>query len=333
MQPVKTASSMSSSLMKRNSWAVRTLRLRQRYELLISLHLPKIRMGIQTELSPGAFVPEYERSCIMLISEDTISGEIETRLRPSKTEFCFQGLVPRYHSPESLDKRIDELIHETADLLGLNEAVVGLVFLPPWFNTLLTARIQQCLFLVQFVSTVSVQLLRLFFIACRILLRAFDWRSDALVQEWFNDSAAVLRKVLCDYSNMRREESQRPADADQQVLSCLLPTRKHRRLFLCLLESSRVSGGVHMLAMQGRLPPELREAEKEQNTPAAVTNDHACARARPEAHGSAAGAAPSCADISNKKEAGGMFECPVTANLVPLSDTFALKCNHRFSNA
>ncbi|CDJ32882.1 IBR domain-containing protein, putative [Eimeria mitis] len=153
----------------------------------------------------------------------------------SRTSPKAKGLIPRYHSPESLDRRIDELVHETADLLGLDEAVVG------------------------------------------ILLRAFDWRSDALVQEWFNDSAAVLRK--------------------------------------------------------GRLPPELREAEKEHNTNSAASDGYAPAHSRTDAKEAAAGEAPSSAEAPNKEEAGGMFECPVTANLVPMSDTFALKCNHRFSNA
>ncbi|CDJ59864.1 IBR domain-containing protein, putative [Eimeria maxima] len=146
-----------------------------------------------------------------------------------------KGLVPRYHSPESLDRRIDELVHETAGLMGLNEAVVG------------------------------------------ILLRAFDWRSDALVQEWFNDGAAVLRK--------------------------------------------------------GRLPPELWEAEKDCNGAAPVARDQPSDLSRSEAHQGSTRNPPSSADAPSNDRADDMFECPVTANLVPLTDTFALKCNHRFSNA
>ncbi|CDI74079.1 hypothetical protein EPH_0001410 [Eimeria praecox] len=198
-----------------------------------------------THASPKAKVWASERPARMEVQSDDACAE-DCEL----DEFVFdddelmgsthaspkaKGLIPRYHSPESLDKRIDELVHETADLLGLDEAVVG------------------------------------------ILLRAFDWRSDALVQEWFNDSAAVLRK--------------------------------------------------------GRLPPELREAEKEHNAAAAATNGHASPPSRKEAQGSVPGETLSSAAVSNKEETGDMFECPVTANLVPMSDTFALKCNHRFSHA
>ncbi|CDJ46283.1 IBR domain-containing protein, putative [Eimeria brunetti] len=157
----------------------------------------------------------------------------EELMGSSHTSPKAKGLVARYHSRESLDRRIDQLTRETADLLGLDEAVAG------------------------------------------TLLRAFDWRSDSLVQEWFNDSAAVLRK--------------------------------------------------------GRLPPDLREAEKERETTATVSNDHASAPTRPKARESVAREALS--DESKTEEADGMFECPVTANMVPMSDTFALKCNHRFSNA
>lgn len=43
-----------------------------------------------------------------------------------------KGLVPHCHSPESLDRRIDGLIRETASLMGLSEPVVGFaLFLLP----------------------------------------------------------------------------------------------------------------------------------------------------------------------------------------------------------
>ncbi|CDJ67856.1 IBR domain-containing protein, putative [Eimeria necatrix] len=143
-----------------------------------------------------------------------------------------KGLIPRYHSPESLDRRIDELIRETAALMGLNEAFVG------------------------------------------ILLRKFDWRSDALIQEWFNDSAAVLRK--------------------------------------------------------GRLPPVVLEQDREDAPGAAECES---APAEPEASDSSLKTPCTSVDVSKKEEAGDMFECPVTACVVPLTETFALKCSHRYSNA
>ncbi|OEH76640.1 ibr domain-containing protein [Cyclospora cayetanensis] len=162
-----------------------------------------------------------------VFDEDDLLGNMAA---PPKAK----GLVPRYHSPESLDRRIDELVHETASLMGLNEAIVG------------------------------------------ILLRAFDFRSDALVQEWFNDSTAVLRK--------------------------------------------------------GRLPPEVLSMEHSRVPDA--TDNNSLLPGGPDASSSASEPLACSGRISKKDEpAGETFECPVTACIVPMTETFALKCNHRYSNA
>lgn len=82
--------------------------------------------------------------------------------------------------------------------------------------------------------------------------------------------------------------------------------------------------------LQGRLPPVVLEQDREDAPGAAECES---APAEPEASDSSLKTPCTSVDVSKKEEAGDMFECPVTACVVPLTETFALKCSHRYSNA
>ncbi|KAL8273095.1 hypothetical protein Esti_003016 [Eimeria stiedai] len=173
---------------------------------------------------------EYEENEEFVFDDDCLVGS-------SAASPMAKSLVPLCHSIESLDQRINELALETASLIGLDEAIAG------------------------------------------VLLRAFDWQTDALVQEWFNDSAAVLKKV--------------------------------------------------------RLPPEVAQEEEGPTVPSSGGKGQAAGGAPLSSHSSSEASggpqrgAPRIPSDETKKEC---FECPVTASVVPLSETFALKCGHRYSN-
>ncbi|KAL8426397.1 hypothetical protein Efla_006229 [Eimeria flavescens] len=189
-------------------------------------------------------------------NEEFIFDEEEGLLGAPVASPVAKSLVTLSHSTESLDKRIDELVGETASLMGISETVAG------------------------------------------VLLRAFDWQTDALIQEWFSNSAAVLEK--------------------------------------------------------GRLPPELHEGGEEREGRSVLKGKAAAAvgsKASPSFNSPSADASRSCSgadackdeeEVDEEEEEegeeegeegsdSGLFECPVTASFVPLADTFALKCGHRYS--